>query len=66
MSDRHTYYGAPNEPLEDITHADDLRVRPNGPEVGDELCYGHQMHYEWNGTDWGCGPLNRPIIGGNR
>lgn len=57
----YTFYGDPNEPLEDLICLQDRELRPNGPEVGDVLCDGHQMHYEWNGTDWGCGPLNRPI-----
>lgn len=66
MPDRYTFYGDPNEPLDDIMNNEDRHYRPNGPEVGDELCDGHQAHYEWNGTDWGCGPLNDPIRGRKR
>jgi hypothetical protein len=47
-----TFYGDPNDAVEDL-----LSEGIGPPQIGDELCEGHQMHYEWNGRDWGRGPL---------
>lgn len=45
----HTYYGSPDEPVEEL-----LGVSEHGlPKEGDELCDGHQAHYTWIDGRWG-------------
>jgi hypothetical protein len=41
--EHHTYYG-------DVHDKGILQLR--WPRVGDELCDGHQLHYEWDGSKW--------------
>ena len=46
------FYGDPWERWEDLNFMDSHQQRPNGPEIGDELCDGHQAHYIWDGEKW--------------
>lgn len=43
-----TFYGDPSWSIEKLMESHD----DPPPEVGDELCDGHQMHYEWDGQRW--------------
>jgi hypothetical protein len=41
--DKHVYYG---DPYDETVYADRY------PHEGDELCDGHQIHYEWRNGKW--------------
>jgi hypothetical protein len=45
---RRTYYGDPDDPVEELSEYD----QHGPPRDGDELCDGHQMHYEWREGKW--------------
>ena len=56
MKEHKTWYGDPDDDYKDLMYESSVtkrdEERPNGPEEGDELCDGHQMHYEWKDGKW--------------
>lgn len=44
-----TFYGAPDDPVEDLI---DFSGETEPPEDGDELCEDHQAHYVWEDGRW--------------
>jgi hypothetical protein len=45
---RSIWYGDPTVPFDELLGGDGKEA----PEDGDELCDGHQMHYEWKDGRW--------------
>lgn len=51
MAKKHdTFYGDPDDPVDQLLCDHGYRVHT--PKDGDELCEGHQAHYEWRDGKW--------------